>query len=291
MKPEPTVAANTSDILGESPVWDAATRSLWWVDMRRPALHRFDPVSRRTKTFSTPDLCPAILPMEDGCFLVAIGLAFHRFDPANKTFEKLFEIEPPESGNRLNDSKCDRRGRLWSGTMRDFGAAKTGSIYRDADGAMVRALGPVTVPNALSFSPANDRVYLCDTRDGAILAADLDADGAPGAFRTFAPDAAAPGKPDGATVDDEGYVWSARFGGGCVARFSPSGALDRIIEIPATQVTACAFGGDDLATLYVTTARQQLSGPQLAAQPLAGALFAFKPGPRGLPEAPCRLHR
>jgi sugar lactone lactonase YvrE len=285
------IAANTADVLGESPVWDAATRALWWVDMRRPALHRLDRATGDVETVATPDLCPAILPLHGEAFLVALGLAFHRFDPARKTFEMLFAVEQPEATNRLNDSKADRQGRLWAGTMRDFGAAKTGALYREARGTMTRVLGPLTVPNALCFSPTGDRVYFADTREGAILVADLDGDGAPGAFRVFAPDGAAPGKPDGATVDAEGHVWNARFGGGCVARFSPDGALDRTIEIPATQATACAFGGDDLATLYITTARQKLTDEQLAAQPLAGALFAIEPDARGIAETPCRVHR
>jgi sugar lactone lactonase YvrE len=286
-----TVAANTADILGESAVWEPATRAMWWVDMRRPALHRLDVASGAVTTVPAPACCPAILPLDGGDFLVALGLEFHRFDPARQTFEKLLAVEPPESGNRLNDSKCDRQGRLWAGTMRDFGAARTGALYRRSLGRMERVLGPVTVPNALCFSPGGDRVYFTDTRQGAIRVADLGPDGAPSEFRLFAADGAAPGKPDGATVDANGFLWSARFGGGCVARFAPDGRLDGIVEVPATQVTSCAFGGDDLRVLYVTTARQRLSDEELAAQPLAGALFAIEPGVRGLPETPCRLHR
>ena len=285
------IAASTGDTLGESPFWDPISESLWWVDMRRPALHRLAQ-SGAVETYPAPDLCPAALPLVGSGLLVAVGLSFFRFDPAQRTFDRLFDVEPAESGNRLNDSKCDRQGRLWAGTMRDFGAARTGALYRRVGGRMERVIHPITVPNALCFSPAGDRVYFADTREGSILAADLtQPGGAPQAFSVFAREDAAPGRPDGATVDAQGYIWNARFGGGAVARFSPDGRLDQLVDIPATQVTACAFGGRNLETLYVTTARQRLGEDALAKQPNAGALFAFEPDVPGLPGTPCDPHR
>ena len=168
--------------------------------------------------------------------------------------------------------------------MRDYGAARTGSLYRvGPDLAPERILSPVTVPNALCWSPDDRTLYFADTPEGTIRAYAFDADsGRIGAMRLLFEGEA--GKPDGATVDAEGCVWNARYGGGAVLRLTPDGRVDRRIEIPASQVTACAFGGPGLRTLFVTTARQRLTPEQLQRQPLAGSLFAVDAGVQGLPE-------
>lgn len=278
------VVSTETDILGESPVWSVRERALWWVDIRAPALRRLDPVTGAVRSFPLPDLCGGVALSGPGRLVLSMRTGLAAFDPAHGILTPLLELEPPELDNRLNDTKCDRQGRLWVGTMRDYGAARTGSLYRvGADLVPERILSPVTVPNALCWSPDDRTLYFADTPEGTIRAYAFDADsGRIGAMRLLLEGEA--GKPDGATVDAEGCVWNARYGGGAVLRLTPDGRVDRRIEIPASQVTACAFGGPGLRTLFVTTARQRLTPEQLQRQPLAGSLFAVDAGVQGLPE-------
>jgi sugar lactone lactonase YvrE len=278
-------AVDGFDTLGESPMWCPRERVLYWVDIRAPALRRYDPASGAVAQWRLPDLCGAVVLAASGV-LLAMRTGVFAFDPVSSNLQPLVSPEPESLGNRLNDSKCDRRGRLWTGTMRDYGLATTGSLYCiTPDLACARVLPDITVPNALSWSPDDRIMYFADTRDGRIRAYDFDAEqGRLGAMRILVEDDVLPGKPDGATVDADGCVWSARHLGGCVARITPQGRVDRIIDMPATQVTACAFGGDDLRTLFVTTARQRLTPENLEQQPLAGALFSVRLDVGGLPE-------
>jgi sugar lactone lactonase YvrE len=285
------VVANTADELGESAIWDARAGRLWWVDMRAPALHGLDPATGEVVSRRMPGLCPAVLPRKGGGVMIAVGLSWFDVDPVSGALAPLIAVEPDSTGNRINDSRADRVGRLWTSTMRDRAAATTGTLYRFAGRRPIPVLSPVTTPNALCFSPSGDRVWFADTVQGDILVASLDTDGVPGAFRVAVPAGVLPGKPDGACVDAAGHVWSARYGGSCVVRIAPDGTVTQTVAIPATQVTSCAFGGEDLRTLYVTTARQRLAPAALANEPLAGALFACRPGVRGLPETPCDPHR
>jgi sugar lactone lactonase YvrE len=284
-KPETRVIARIGDVLGESPTWDAATGHLYWVDLRRPALRRLDP-SGRVETWSMPELAAAVVARRSGGVVIALKTGLHAFDPQTAALTLLVTVEngPPE--NRLNDMKCDPAGRIWCGSMWDFGVETTGSLYRiDAARQVTRVRDGVTVANAIAFSPEGRTLYFADTRRGAIEHADFDpATGEVRKWSVFAPADAAPGRPDGATVDAEGFLWNARYGGGCLARFAPDGRLDRIVPLPVSQPTSCAFGGPGLATLFVTTATQRLEPQTLKEQPLAGSLLALDVGVAGLPE-------
>jgi sugar lactone lactonase YvrE len=273
------------DIVGESPVWCGESQRLWWIDIRAPALRRLDPSTGTLETFAMPDLCGAVMLTRDTRVLVSLRLGVFAFDPRTSALAPLVAPESPSLDNRLNESKCDRRGRLWVSTMRDFGLAASGALYRiDAGLACTRMLGEIIVPNAIAWSPDDRTMYFADTRDGRLRAYDFDAaSGTLGTMRVLNEQGIA-GRPDGAAVDADGGVWSARYGGGAVARILPDGRIDRIVELPATQVTSCAFGGPDLRTLFITTARQKLTAEELAAQPAAGGLFALDPGVQGLPE-------
>ena len=276
------------DILGESPLWSPSEAALYWVDIRAPALRRHDPRSGESSHQRLPDLCGGVALRGDERLLLALRVGVWSFDRASKALAKLVVPEAESLGNRLNDTKCDRRGRLWTGSMRDFGAATTGSLYRvDPDLSCTRMLTHVTVPNALAWSPDDRTMYFADTPDGRLRAYDFDPDeGRLGPMRVVVERGVLPGAPDGATVDAEGCVWNARYNGGCVARITPDGRVDRVVRVPASRVTACAFGGADLRTLFITTARQQLTPAELAAQPHAGAVFAVRVDVGGLPE-PC----
>jgi sugar lactone lactonase YvrE len=283
---EVDVAVASQDILGESPIWCPDTESLFWVDIRAPALRRFHPASGAVQSWPMPELCGGVTRSRPGQMVLSLQSGLFAFDLATEALTSLVALEPASAGNRLNDTKCDRRGRLWVGTMRDYGAAVTGSLYRvDPDLAVTRLLSPIGVPNALSWSPDGRTMYFADTREGRLRAYDFNPDaGTLGTERTIVAAGALPGRPDGATVDGDGCIWNARYEGGYVVRITPDGTIDRTIALPAENVTACAFGGPGLRTLYVTTARQRLDAEALARQPLAGSLFAVDEGVSGIPE-------
>lgn len=275
----------TLDILGESPVWCGTDNVLYWVDIRAPALRRLDPRTRQVRSWTVNDLCGAVMLSTDRRLVLAMRTGVFAFDPADETLRPFVAPEPESLNNRLNDGKCDRSGRLWIGTMRDYGLARTGSLYRiGVDSSCTRILGDITVPNALSWSPDNRTMYFADTPDRQIRAYEFDAgEGNLGAMK-IVESGNLPGRPDGATVDSEGCIWSARYQGSSVARITPKGKVDCIIELPASQITSCALGGPDLRTLYITTARQKLTPDDLKSQPLAGGLFAVRVDVGGLPE-------
>ena len=289
MNVERAVAA--AHVLGESPVWSVREQALYCVDLRAPAVHRYEPAIGRAAAWTMPDLVGAVVPTRAGDLIVALASGLARFDPRHGTTSALLAPEPPALGNRMNESKSDRAGRLWTSTMRDYGAAPTGSLYRVDPGlGVIRWLSDLRVPNALAWSPDDRTMYFADTGDARLRAYAFDPDsGSLGAMRVVLEADAAPGRPDGGTVDTEGAYWSARYGGGCVVRVTPAGVVDRVVALPVSQPTSCAFGDADLRTLYITTARQRLDDAALRAQPDAGAIFALRCEVGGLPEPECAL--
>lgn len=270
--------------LGESPVWCPRHRLLYWVDVRAPALFALDPARGQTTRWPLPEIVGGVVLAQDGLVL-ALRSGLHRFDPASGASAPLLTLESPAADNRLNDVKCDAAGRLWVGTMRDFGAAATGTLYRVAHGVATAMVAPVTIPNGPCWSPDGATFYFADTPEASIRAYAFDAArGELGAMRTLVARGALPGRPDGATVDAEGFLWSARYGGGGIARIDPAGRVERFLRLPVTQVSSVMFGGTDLDVLYVTTSRQRMDRAALAREPLAGALLAVDPRVRGLPE-------
>jgi sugar lactone lactonase YvrE len=282
----PVLVLDARARLGEGATWDARDRALYWVDIRAPALHRFEPASGATRTWPMPEAIGSFALRAAGGALVALRSGLHLLDFAGGGLELACAPEPDRTENRLNDGRCDRRGRFWVGSMHDRGGAPTGALYRiDPDRTSHRVLDGITVPNSLGWSPDGRVMYFTDTPSRAILAYDFDLDaGVPGAPRLFArvPDDA--GYPDGATVDAEGFLWSAHWDGWRVTRYAPDGRVDRVIELPVQRPTCCAFGGEGLDVLYVTSARTGLRPEDLARGPLAGGLFAVHAGVRGLEE-------
>ena len=201
----------------------------------------------------------------------------------------ICSIEPDLPTTRLNDARCDRQGRFVFGTLNEApDRAPIGSFYRlNTDLSVERLPLPgIAIPNSICFSPDGTRMYHCDTLANVILCCDYDpATGAVGNQRLFADLGGAPGSPDGSTVDSEGFVWNAQWGGARVVRYAPDGRIDREIVLPVAQPSCPAFGGPALDRLYVTTAHENLTAEARLAQPSAGGLFAIDPdGVRGLPE-------
>lgn len=280
-------------LLGESPLWSPAEQALYWIDVRNAMIRRLDPATGAVRRWPLhTDIGAIALTRPPNRLLAAmrcgIGYGFVTYDLEADTYEQIVDPEPDNRRMRLNDGKMDRQGRFWCGTMRDPHYQPIGRLYRlDADGGLHERRGGITVPNALCFSPDGRTMYFADSPTRRILAFDYDPEtGEPANERVFAEVPEGGGAPDGATVDAEGFLWNAQFGGGCVTRYDPDGKVERRLAVPARQVTSCAFGGPELATLYVTTATLRYDRAALEREPLAGALFACEPGARGLPEMP-----
>lgn len=274
----------TADTLGEGPVWCGQAGALYWVDIKAPCVQRWEQASGAVTRWAMPDSVGSLALASDGRILVALRDRLSLFDPVSGGFDVVAKLRDDGEGIRANDGKCDRQGRFWLGTMDEGKRAQRGWLYRLAGTRLSTVLDGLDVPNSLCWAPDGRTMYFTDSPTKTIWAFPYDpASGEIGERRVFArsePDES----PDGATVDAEGYLWSARYNGGRVVRHAPDGRVDRVVAVPASQVTSCAFGGDGLGTLFITTASQQLSPERLAAQPLAGGLFAIDVGVRGVAE-------
>lgn len=279
------VAVRGADQLGECPLWDEREAMLWWVDARFPAVKRLDPATGAVMMLVLPEIVGSLALRDAGGMLAATKSGIHLLDPASGALEAKVNPETHLPDNRFNDGRCDRAGRFWAGTMSHVNRDPTGSLYRfDADFACTKLRNAIIIPNSLAFSPDGRTMYFADTNRHTIWAYDYDpASGAATRERVFADTGA--GRPDGSCVDAEGCLWNADYGASRVVRYTPAGEVDRTYALPVTNVTCCCFGGEDLGTLYITTATQRLSPEELARQPLAGSLFALRPGVQGLPES------
>lgn len=277
--------------IGEGPLWSVAEQKLYWTDIPAKKLHIFDPAEGSNQTFDMPDMVTSIATRSKGGLALTMRKSFAFFDPKTGKLDSLPDAEPERPGNRFNDGKCDRQGRMWGGTMGDVDwDSPVGNLYRlGTDGKVMRMESDICCSNGLGWSPDSKTMYFTESfKHFRILAYDFDpASGAIKNRRVFVQlPKDTPAFPDGLTVDAEGYVWSAQPMYGRLARYSPEGKIERIIELPVSRGTSVMFGGPDLDTLYVTTMRLTLSDEQLAEEPLAGSLLALKPGVQGLPEAP-----
>jgi sugar lactone lactonase YvrE len=279
-----------ADVLGEVPLWCDRSKKLWWIDVRRPALQSYDPSTgaHTAQRLNEGTQVGAIALRELGGFLLASSSGLYLFDPASgQPPQFLHDPEAHRPDNRLNDGKCDRRGRFWVGSMLDLRRDPEGTLYRfDADHSCHAMLDGFVLPNSIAWSPDDRTMYFADTHKQVIWAFDFDIDdGAISRRRVFKDWTHQLGRPDGSTVDADGYLWNCMVATGQLVRLAPDGSVDRIIQTPVTNPTCPAFGGDRLDMLYFTSHSQRLTPEKLAAEPMAGGLFAFSPGVKGLPEA------
>jgi sugar lactone lactonase YvrE len=273
--------------LGECPRWDAAEGKLYWVDIPARELHCFDPATGvdRSRSFAQKLACFAL--RRSGGFVLALEDGFallDRFD--GEPTPILPQIEAHRPDNRFNDGRCDSMGRFWAGTLDGTKKLANGALYRlDPDRSVRKMAEGATTANGLAFSPDERTLYWADTPKHMIHAYPFDRlEGTIGAARLFTSFPVGNGRPDGASVDEAGFYWSALYAGNRVVRIAPEGEIVDEIPIPALNCTMIAFGGADLKTAYVTTARQGLNAQELAANPLSGGLFSFRVDVPGLPE-------
>jgi sugar lactone lactonase YvrE len=276
-------AQQAQAILGEGPAWDAGAGRLYWFDIKGRRLHWCEPDGDRG-AYDLPVRASVATPRRSGGLLIVAEDGVSTFDPADGSMTLIERVERMEPGFRSNDGKIDVAGRLWWSVMDDDHGKRPGFLYRKDPGRpSVRMEAGIHIANTTCCSPDGRTFYLADSARQTIYAYALDPDtGALGERRVFAHTRGDAGSPDGSAVDAEGYLWNAQWGGWRIVRYAPDGSIDRIVEVPVEQPSSCCFGGADLSTLYVTTARESLSEEALADQPFAGSLLAFEPGVRGL---------
>jgi len=268
--------------LGEGPLWDYREQALYWVDLLQGRLFRLHPASGQLERFEVglPIGCLALRAA--GGLAMATRDGFALWDPATRELRLVADPEANRPDNRFNDGAVDPQGRFWAGTM---GKGPVGSLYRlDPDGSVHQMETGVTTSNGIGWSPDGRAMYYTDSPLHVIYAYDFDpASGEIANRRPFAHTPDEEGVPDGLTVDSEGCVWSARWGGWKVTRYDPAGQVERVIRTPVQYPTSCAFGGPNLDELYVTSAWIMLNEAERQQRPLDGDLFRIHPGVQGMP--------
>lgn len=272
-------------VLGEGPLWSRAESALWFVDIKGQAIHRFHPASGEQQTHAMPARVGFVVPTADGSFIAGLKTGLHRFRPATGELTLLHPVEPHAPNNRLNDAFVDSEGYLWFGSMDDNEEEPSGALYQLTEAGPVARDRGYVITNGPSASPNGSVLYHTDTLARVIYAFDRSAGGELSNKRDFVRLPSSAGHPDGSCVDADGCVWTGLFGGWGLRRYSPDGELLSTLRLPCANVTKAAFGGDDLRTLYITTASVGLSDAQRSEQPLAGGLFRARVPVPGLPQA------
>ncbi len=271
-------------VLGEGPVWEAKHQRLWWVDIERKEIHRFDPSDRSDETWTFPDRVGFVIPTTRGDFIVGMQRGLVRFSEEDGASLPFAAPESHRPGNRFNDAKCDDAGRLWAGTMAVSETPEQGSLYRiETDLRITRVVEGVSISNGLAWSTDRRTLYYVDSPIRTVDAFDFDP--ATGEVANRRPVITIPdGFPDGMCIDTKGHLWIAVWGGWKVDCRDPvSGQCLARIDVPVADVTSCCFGGPHWDELYITTSSRDLDAVGRQEQPLAGAVFVAKPGVTGPP--------
>ena len=278
--------------LGEGCLWDEDGQCLWWLDIAPISkLHILDPVTGATRHWAFPMILTCFALAANNRLLIGGEQGLFHFDPATGALTDFAKPEIDRPQNRGNDASADAQGRFWFGTMQQNIAADgsdlditqdSGALYRvGTDGVSKLIVDKVGVSNGPCWSPDNSTFYFSDSKNQTIWAFDFDMDSGNLSNQRVHNDSKAHGYPDGATVDDEGFLWSARWEGSCVLRIDPKGRIDRVVPMPVTRPTCVVFGGPKMDTIYVTSSAANLPADVLNNHPLSGGLFCFSPGVTG----------
>ena len=283
--PRPDIAFDGRATLGEGPVWDEKQQRLVWLDILPGLVHRFDPATGGDHVFRVGKPAGSAGLRHGGGLILAVEDGFALLDPQWQRLDQVAVVEHPGPPARFNEGKCDPAGRFLAGTMAyDLTPGPARCTGWAPDLAVTRLLDGVTISNGLAWTPDGATLYYIDSPTQGVDAFDYDTGTGRLANRRRVVDIpAAAGLPDGMTLDTDGCLWVALYGGSAVHRYTPDGRLDTVLSFPASNITCPVFGGPGLGVLYVTSARDGLGERQLAAQPHAGAVFAADVGARGLP--------
>jgi sugar lactone lactonase YvrE len=263
--------------LGEGPIWHAGRQQLFFFDINEQTLFAVTAAGEIADSWLFNETVAAAAVVDDHTLVLATDTGLKEFDLTTGGMNRINEIEADNPLTRTNDSRVHPSGGFWIGTMTRAEDEPGGAVYHYRAGVLTTIKSGVMIPNATCFSPDGRIAYWSDTPTKKIMRVATDpATGLPvGEWTLFADVSDGRGYPDGAVVDSQGYLWNAKWGGSCVVRHAPDGSIDRIVEVPVSQVTCPAFGGPDLKTLFITTAAKNMSAEQLAAEQHAGGLFAI----------------
>lgn len=274
--------------LGECPVWSAEEQALYWIDTHAPALHRLDPETGETRTWEMPQPVGSFGLRENGGAVVALQDGFHLLDFDTGKLSFLTAPAQPVPGTRFNDGKVSPDGRFWAGTMDEVSLSRPiAALYRlDPDGTLQRIVDGLIVSNGLAWSSDGRTMFHSDSKGQVIWAYDYQPEsGSISNRRVVARPTEQVGRPDGGAADMAGFYWSSGISAGVLNRWSPDGRLDRRIPLPCASPTMPCFGGPDMKTIFVTSARHGVAAEVLAARPLSGSIFAARVDVPGVPVA------
>lgn len=287
-KPKPgkvEVISGTHSGLGESAIWNHRTQQLYWVDITGKILNIYNPRLGVNRELYVGQMIGTVVPALSGQVIVALEQGFYTLDPETGT--KTFIVNPEEDLDdyRFSDGKCDTTGRLWAGTILKDGKPGRGTLYRlDTDTTVHSVIRNVGISNGIAWSPDHTRMYYIDTPTQKVMRYDYN--NLTGEISNGKPVIEIPkkmGAPDGMTIDSEGNLWICLWGGAAVGCWNPeTGELVRRIDVPASNVTSCAFGDADMGTLYITTASVCTGADELKKYPDAGSMFKIRPGVKGI---------
>lgn len=277
-------------LLGENPLWDTSTNSLFFIDAADPAVYRL--AGGQVKGFAMPKPVASIFLTDADRLIVAMRNTFAELNLLDGQLAHVGPVMPPTSEERFNDGRCDAQGRIWISTMDRKLQSGIGSITQvNAQYGSNSFKTGAKLGNGVCFSPDGKWLYFSDTTKRAIFRFPLAQFGDQESGRElFVQLDEAPGRPDGCSVDSDGCLWSARVGGGRIDRYAPDGTLMGYLETPVSHPTHCTFGGPDMRTLFVTSSRYPASSKEFDEQPLAGKVLAFDVDAKGLPEARFRAN-
>lgn len=272
---------------GESPHWHPEKKALYWADIVDPHLFKYTPENKKLQKFPVDIPVTGLGIRKTGGLILASKSGLYLANPKLSKISFVIDPEKDKAEVRFNDGLVDPQGRYWAGTLNevDF-SAKDGSLYcLNPDRTLSVMDTGLKGPNGMGWSPDHKTMYLVDSFAQCIYAYDFELEeGKIGNRRIFAEIPAENGMPDGLTVDSEGFIWNAHWGGWRVTRYDPKGKIEREIQLPVKNVTSCIFGGEDLGDLFITTAWFLLSEDERKEQPLAGDIFKLRPGVKGLPD-------
>jgi sugar lactone lactonase YvrE len=283
---EATLESAAKAVLGEGPVWDVALQQLYWIDIKSRIVYRYDPRSKQTASWQLDQMVGCVVSAGDSKIICALQDKLIELNTADGTQFVLAPLEEASPDIRCNDGKADSEGRIWVGTLHIPGEKHKAALYKFDDTLVpTKQVEDLSMSNGLGWSPDNRYMYLVDTPEKHILKFDFyPEEGKVTNREVILKFQDEDGSPDGMCVDAEGMIWVSFYGGHKVGRYDPeTGSQLAEVKVPAVNVTCCTFGGAELDTLFITTAREGLDEQQLKNFPLTGSLFFVKPGVKGLP--------
>jgi L-arabinonolactonase len=281
---------SVGNTLGEGVLWDSLGKRAWWTDIQERRLYRYEPISHALEQFDLPERLGSFGFIEGSeRIIAAFESGFAYYHPESATLEWISRPKHAAGNVRFNDGRVDRQGRFWAGSMVEGFGEPTGKLYCLAKGISEEHLTGISICNSLCFSPDGRHMYFADSPRRTILKFVLDAD--TGALSNRLAFARTPrgAFPDGSNVDSDGHLWNAQWGAGCVVRYAPDGTVSGRVELPVTQPTCVAFGGEAFDLLFVTSAREGLDAATLTTQPQAGDVFIFQTDITGCKESRYRV--